>query len=187
MTDKKNEESVKTSPEKSATVKNEKKRETAPKGEPGASNAGAAEGVAADGCKVSVNYKGTFPDGTIFDSSEGKEPLQFTLGAKQVVPGFENAIKGMKVGEKKDVVLEPKEAYGDHDAKLVQEVPKEVLEKAGITPEKGLMLALQHPHMPGVQLPAQILEVKESTVTMDLNHPMAGKTLHFTIELVKVE
>jgi peptidylprolyl isomerase len=144
-------------------------------------------GVAGDGSKVTVHYTGTFADGTVFDSSEGREPLPFTIGGRQVVRGFEQAVSGMKVGEKKKVTLAPKDAYGDRNPQMVQEVPIEAVTKAGITPEKGMMLVLSHPQQPGMQLPAQIVDVTEKTVKIDLNHPLAGKELCFKIELVNVE
>jgi FKBP-type peptidyl-prolyl cis-trans isomerase 2 len=143
--------------------------------------------VAEKGKKVTVHYKGTLEDGSVFDSSEGKDPISFEIGGKQVVPGFENAVEGMKVGEKKSVTLEPKDAYGDPNPQLKQEVPMDALKQSGITPEEGMVLGIQHPQMPGQQLPAKIVEVKEETVLMDLNHPLAGKKLTFDVELVSVE
>lgn len=143
--------------------------------------------VAEEGKKVKVNYKGTLEDGSVFDSSEGKDPIEFEIGGKQVVPGFENAVKGMKVGEKKSVTLEPKDAYGDQNPQLIQDVPMDALKQSGIKPEVGMVLGIQHPKMPGQQLPAKIMEVGKETVKMDLNHPLAGKTLTFNVELLSVE
>ncbi len=144
-------------------------------------------GAAADGMTVKVHYKGTLKDGSVFDSSEGREPIAFKLGEHQVVPGFENAVSGMKVGEKKTVTLASKDAYGDHNPKMIQEVPLEAVKKAGITPEPGMVLGLQHPQQPGMQLPAKVVEVAGDKVKLDLNHPLAGKELTFELELVSAE
>jgi len=144
-------------------------------------------GTAADGMTVTVHYKGTLKDGSVFDSSEGRDPLQFKLGEHQVVPGFENAVSGMKVGEKKTVTLASKDAYGDHNPQMVQEVPLESITKAGITPEVGMVLSLQHPQQPGMQLPAKIVAIEGEKVKLDLNHPLAGEDLKFEIELVSAK
>ncbi len=146
-----------------------------------------AEKTAKDGSKVKVHYKGTLEDGNVFDSSEGKDPIQFELGKKMVVPGFEAAITGMKVGEKKTVTLEPKDAYGDPNPQMMQEVPLEAVKQAGIEPKEGMVLGLSHPQAPGQQMPARVLEVGKDTVKLDLNHPLAGKKLTFEVELVDVE
>lgn len=141
---------------------------------------------AENGKKVSVHYKGTFEDGQVFDSSEGRDPLTFELGGKQVVPGFENAIVGMEEGEKKSVTLEPKDAYGDPRPELVQEVPKQALGEMADKIEVGMVLGMQHPQSPQ-PIPAKVVEIKDDTVKLDINHPLAGKKLKFDIELVKVE
>jgi len=140
-------------------------------------------GKAADGDTVKVHYKGTFDDGEVFDSSEGKDPLEFVVGAHQVIPGFEQAIAGMKPGEKKSIKIEAKDAYGDPREELQQKVPREALGE--ITPEEGMMLSLQHPQMPQ-PMPAKVVKVSEKEVTLDLNHPLAGKRLNFELELVEV-
>jgi len=142
---------------------------------------------AKDGDKVLVHYTGTFSDGKVFDSSAGREPLPFTLGAHQVVPGFENAVRGMKAGEKKKVTIPSKEAYGDHNPKLIQEVPIDAVKASGITPQKGMVLGLTHPMQPGQQIPAMIVDVTETAVKLDLNHPLAGKDLTFEVELIKID
>ena len=142
---------------------------------------------ASEGSHVKVHYKGTLSDGSVFDASEGREPLAFTLGARQVVAGFEAAVKGMKVGEKKTVTLSPIEAYGDHDESMVKKVPRKTLLDAGIEPEVGIVLGLGDPEDEHVHIPARIVEVTSTTVTIDLNHSLAGKPLTFEIELVSVE
>jgi peptidylprolyl isomerase len=147
----------------------------------------AAKDVAADGMTVKVHYKGSLENGEVFDTSEGKDPIQFELGAKAVVPGFENAIRGMKVGEKKSVTLSKDEAYGDTRPELVQDVPMEQVKQAGIEPKQGMVLGLTHPQNPQMQMPAKVVEVGKDTVKLDMNHPLAGKTLKFDLELVAAE
>ena len=149
--------------------------------------AGVATRVATDGHIVKVHYKGTLKDGTVFDSSEGRDPISFTLGGHQVVPGFEDAVRGMRVGEKKSVTVPPAQAYGDQNQQLFQKVPLAALKESGITPEKGMVLGLRHPQRPEMQIPATIISVDEEFVIIDLNHPLAGKELTFEVELVSVE
>ncbi len=146
-----------------------------------------AEKVAEAGTTVKVHYKGTLEDGEVFDSSEGKDPIQFEVGKQQVVPGFEKAVEGMKVGEKKEITLQPAEAYGEPKEELVQEVPMDAMKQSNITPEVGMVLGITHPQAPGQQMPAKVVEVGEETVKLDLNHPLAGKALTFELELVSVE
>ncbi|MEA3429922.1 MAG: peptidylprolyl isomerase [Nanoarchaeota archaeon] len=139
-----------------------------------------------EGDKVKVDYEGKFDDGTVFDSSthgDHSHPLEFEIGAKQVIPGFEEAIKSMEIGEEKEVVLESKDAYGDVNPELHKKLPREMLPKDQ-EPKVGMMLAMQGPD--GQQFPAKIVEVDEKEITVDLNHPLAGKTLHFKLKLVGV-
>jgi FKBP-type peptidyl-prolyl cis-trans isomerase 2 len=134
-----------------------------------------------NGNTVKVHYTGTFEDGQVFDSSvERNEPITFTVGGKQVIPGFENAIIGMGIGENKKVTLMPEEAYGTIVNEMIQEVPKEFVpttvtvgEMLTTTTEEGSFNVL-------------VTEVKEDTVILDGNHPMAGKTLVFELELVEI-
>ncbi|MEK7678906.1 MAG: peptidylprolyl isomerase, partial [Deltaproteobacteria bacterium] len=126
------------------------------------------------GQHVHVHYTGTFEDGTVFDSSEGREPLEFTLGTGQVVPGFDNAVEGMNIGDKKKVTLKPSEAYGDRDETLKREFPRTALPPTP-EPKEGMMLGLSLPT--GQQVPAKITKVETDNITIDLNHPLAGKTL----------
>ena len=134
------------------------------------------------GDKIKVEYTGTLEDGTVFDSSEkhGK-PLEFEVGAGQIIKGFDEAVTGMKKGEEKEITLEPKDAYGDPNPALVKKVPKEQLPKEP-EPKKGMMLALATPD--GKQFPAMIKEVDEKEVSIDLNHPLAGKKLKFKIKII---
>ena len=136
--------------------------------------------------KAHVHYKGTFDDGTVFDSSEGREPLVFELGKNQVIPGFEKAVEGMKEGEKKKITIKPEEAYGEPREELIQEIPKAMLGDMADKVKEGMILGVNHPASPQ-PIPAKVIKIGEETVTLDMNHPLAGKTLHFELELVKLE
>lgn len=140
--------------------------------------------VLKQGDKVKVEYEGKLEDGAVFDSSERHgQPLEFEIGAKQVLPGFEDNVKKMKKGEEKEIKLNAEEAYGERNPQLVQKVPKEKLPE-GVEPKSGMMLALNSPD--GRQMPAVVTSVTESDITIDLNHPLAGKNLIFDIKLVDV-
>tara|TARA_Y100000310_G_scaffold334233_1_gene413570 strand:+ start:101675 stop:102109 length:435 start_codon:yes stop_codon:yes gene_type:complete len=136
------------------------------------------------GDKIKVDYTGTLDDGSEFDSSKkhGK-PLEFEVGAKQVIKGFDEAVVGMEKDEEKDVTLPPTEAYGEPNAKMVQEVPAAKLPQDKEL-KVGMMLLVTLPN--GGKLPAKIIEVNKETVKLDLNHLMAGKTLHFKIKIVEI-
>tara|TARA_Y100000310_G_C20396203_1_gene675222 strand:+ start:47 stop:514 length:468 start_codon:yes stop_codon:yes gene_type:complete len=139
-----------------------------------------------NGDKVSVEYEGKLETGEVFDSSkhDGHDhPITFEVGAKQVVPGFEKAVVGMKKGESKEFTLKPEEAYGQPNPELVKKFPKKNLPE-GQEPQAGQMIALGTPD--GKQIPATIKEVGEEDLTLDLNHPLAGKTLNFSIKVVGV-
>src|SRR3989338_703250 len=139
--------------------------------------------MAKDGDTVKVHYTGTFDDGTVFDSSEKHgSPLEFKLGAQQVIKGFENAIRGMKKGQEKAIKITHEEGYGHPKPELVQKVPREQLPPTP-EPKEGMMLAVKLPN--GYQMPARISGVTDKEVTIDLNHPLAGKTLNFKIKLVE--
>ncbi|MFW6014796.1 MAG: FKBP-type peptidyl-prolyl cis-trans isomerase [Candidatus Nanoarchaeia archaeon] len=136
------------------------------------------------GNKVKVHYKGTLDDGTQFDSSEGKEPLEFVVGQNKVIPGFENSIEGMEEGEEKEFKLTPEQAYGERNEQLVQEIPKsQVPENMEI--KEGQMLMLKAPN--GQNIPAKVVEDKGESFMLDINHPLAGKNLNFSVKLDKVE
>jgi FKBP-type peptidyl-prolyl cis-trans isomerase 2 len=135
------------------------------------------------GDKVKVDYTGKFDDGTVFDTSEGKQPLEFELGSGMIIKGFDNAVVGMNQGEEKNIELQPAEAYGDHNPALVKKIPRERLPQ-NHEPKPGMFLALKTPD--GKQFPAKITEVTDKEVTIDLNHPLAGKKLNFAIKLVSI-
>ncbi len=140
-------------------------------------------GGAKNGDIVRVHYTGTLSDGTVFDSSAGKEPLEFTMGKEQMIPGFEKAVFGMKVGEKKTVTIRSDEAYGPRQEDMVFEVGRDRL-APDVDPKVGDQLVMQS--MDGNVFPVTILEVTETTVKLDANHRLAGKDLTFEIELVKI-
>jgi FKBP-type peptidyl-prolyl cis-trans isomerase 2 len=135
-----------------------------------------------NGSSVSVNYTGRLEDGTIFDTSlhEGRTPLTATLGQGQLIPGFENGLMGMAVGEKKTIEIEPTQAYGEVNEGMIQEVPlNQVPEGAKV----GDMLQGQNEYG---QFQVSVKEVKENSVILDMNHPLAGKKLIFDLEVVSI-
>lgn len=136
--------------------------------------------------KVTIEYEGRFDnkDGEIFDSSEGKPPLTFVSGVGMVVPGFDNAVMGMEKGEEKEVTLTPDQAYGEYKDEMKQKIPRKALPPEQV-PEKGMMLGIATPQ--GQQIPAKIIEVDDEDITVDINHPLAGKTLFFKIKLIDYE
>jgi FKBP-type peptidyl-prolyl cis-trans isomerase 2 len=133
--------------------------------------------------KVRVHYKGTLSNGDVFDSSEGRDPLEFTLGTGQVISGFDDGIKGMAVNDSKVLNIPYSEAYGDIREELIQEVPKSQLPE-DIEPAIGLQLMSSTPD--GQQIPLVVTEVKEESIVVDANHPLAGKDLTFEITLVGI-
>jgi len=141
--------------------------------------------VAKNGDTVLVNYTGKLADGTVFDSSVGREPFEFTLGAGQAIYGFDNAIIGMKVGEKKTVTILVDEAYGPYLDEMVIEVSRDRL-PSNMEPKVGQKVLMSGPN--GNTIQVTITKVTDNTtVTLDANHPLAGKDLTFDIELVKIQ
>ena len=134
------------------------------------------------GDTVRVHYRGTLDDGSEFDSSEGRDPLEFTVGSGQVIPGFDAAVDGRSAGDSVKVTIPAAEAYGEHNPDAVQEVPRAMF--GDDVPQVGWMVELAAPD--GQRIPATIAEVGPETVTLDFNHPMAGKDLTFEIELVEL-
>lgn len=139
---------------------------------------------AKSGDTVRIHYTGKLSDGTEFDSSSGREPLEFALGAGQVIPGFDNAVDGMTVGENKTVTIPPEDAYGEKHEQLIQDVPKTALPDE-INPEVGMRLQSQTPD--GRTLHLVVTDVEEDKITVDGNHPLAGQDLTFDIELVEID
>ncbi len=136
-----------------------------------------------NGDKIKVEYTGTLEDGTVFDTSEGREPLEFEAGSGQVIKGFDDAVIGMEAGEEKKVELPPSEAYGEYDPNLIKKIPLDKL-PPGETPKPGMVLELRTSD--GIGFPARITEVAEKEITVDLNHPLAGKNLIFQIKVVDI-
>lgn len=138
--------------------------------------------VVEKGNKIKVDYTGSFENGEIFDASEKHgQPLEFTAGEGMVVPGFDNAVIGMNVGEEKEITIKPIEAYGEKNPQAIQKVPKD---KFPVEAQVGMMIGVPLPN--GQQLPATITEITETDVTIDMNHPLAGKTLIFKIKVVEI-
>ncbi|MFH0701292.1 MAG: peptidylprolyl isomerase [Candidatus Woesearchaeota archaeon] len=135
------------------------------------------------GDKVTVHYTGKLSDGNMFDTSQGRAPLTFTAGAGQVIPGFDKAVDGMKVKDKKTFVIPAAEAYGPVIKELVLEIPRDKLPPQP-DPQVGMQLMMKGPQ--GQQIPAQIVKVEPGKVTIDINHPLAGKDLHFDIEIMGI-
>ncbi len=144
---------------------------------------GCSAAQAKNGDTVQVQYTGKLADGTVFDTSVGRQPLEFKLGTGQLIPGFEKAVLGMKVGEKKTVTISANEAYGPRRDDMIVEVPREKL-PSGMTPKVGQYLQMERPD--GGTMVVTITNVGDKTVTIDANHPLAGKDLTFEIELVKI-
>jgi len=140
---------------------------------------------AALGDTVTVHYTATLPDGSVVDSSRGREPIRITLGGGQVIPGFEEALVGMSAGESKTVCVPPAKGYGDRAEELVFEVPRSSY-PAGVQPEVGQRLQMTFEEG-GHPLDAVVTAVTESTVTLDANHRMAGRDLVFDLLLVGIE
>ena len=135
------------------------------------------------GNTVKVHYTGTFDDGTQFDTSVGAEPLEVTIGKGEVIPGFERGLEGMGVGDKKTVHLSAEEAYGEHRPELVQEVDRtEIPEEIELA--VGVQLQANGPD--GNNYVLAVTEVNDATITVDGNHPLAGKALHFELDLVDI-
>ena len=144
------------------------------------------ENTVSNNMVASVHYKGTLPEnGEIFDSSEGREPLTFLVGHKQMIPGFEEEIMGAKVGDTREFTLSSDRAYGDRDNDAVMEIPREQfaqLEQEA-TLETGMQLVAQMPHGPS---PFTITSLTDDTVTADFNHALAGQSLTFSVEIVEL-
>ncbi len=138
---------------------------------------------AKSGDTVRIHYTGTLDDGTEFDSSAGRDPLEFALGGGQVIPGFDSAVDGMTVGESKSVTIPPEQAYGERHEQLVQEVPKSALPDE-IEPAVGMQLQSRSPE--GQVMNLVITDVADDSITVDGNHPLAGQALTFAIELVEI-
>lgn len=139
--------------------------------------------AASNGDKVQIHYTGRLGDGTVFDSSEGRDPLEFTIGAGQVIAGFDAAVSGMEAGERKTVTIEHAQAYGPRRKELVVEVPRDDLPD-GLDPEVGQQLQMSTKD--GNTFPVTVAETREDALLIDANHPLAGQDLTFDLHLVTV-
>jgi peptidylprolyl isomerase len=139
------------------------------------------ERVVAAGDQIRVNYVGRFADGSVFDSSEGREPLEFTVGAEQVITGFDQAVIGLKQGESCQVVVAPEDGYGTHLPEMVAEVERQLIpDHEQLVLGSMLEVSLED----GQSLEVQVVELSDVAVVLDGNHPLAGKELHFEIEML---
>ncbi len=132
---------------------------------------------------VSVHYNGTLENGEVFDSSQGRRPLEVRMGAGQVIEGFERELFGMSLNEKKTFTLDPEEAYGQRDDKLRHDFSRSEV-PSHMNLEVGMTIGLQTNQ--GRQVPAQVVHLDDETVTVDLNHPLAGESLTFEVEVVGI-
>lgn len=135
------------------------------------------------GDTLSIHYTGTLADGAIFDSSEGRDPLSFELGSGQIIAGLDAALDGMSVGEKKTVTIPADQAYGPHHPEAIQNVPRDAI-PADIPLDLGTELQVQTPD--GQTMGVTVTAVTDEEVTLDANHPLAGKDLTFAVELVSI-
>lgn len=133
---------------------------------------------------VRVHYTGKLTDGRVFDSSLEREPLEFTMGKGQLIPGFEKGVLDMKVNEKKTVNIPVAEAYGEPRPELIQEVSKDQLPEE-IKPEVGMGLVSKSPD--GQEMNLVVKEVKEESIVVDANHPLAGEDLIFDLEVIEIK
>lgn len=137
------------------------------------------------GDTVAIHYTGTLADGSTFDSSDGRDPLEFVVGSGQIIPGLDKALPGMDVGDKKVVEIPCAEAYGEANPANRQAIPREQI-PADIPLEMGLTLQMQSPDGQHV-MPVTVVELSDTEVTLDANHALAGKDLTFAIEVMSVK
>jgi FKBP-type peptidyl-prolyl cis-trans isomerase 2 len=140
-----------------------------------------------NGDTISLDYEGKLEDGTVFDSSkhgDHSHPLTFQIGSKMVIPGFEKEVLGMKLGEEKTFIINPEDGYGEAKEELKRKIPKNALPKEQ-EPEVGMIMVLAAPT--GEQFPAKICEINEDNIVIDLNHPLAGKKLIFSIKILEIK
>lgn len=139
--------------------------------------------AAENGDKVRVHYTGTLKDGTVFDTSHEGDPIEFAIGSKMVISGFEDAVVGMEPGDTKNFTVPSTDAYGEHDPRLVQEVPRTELPPE-LEPSPGMRLTASG--QDGREIALVITDVSDNAVRLDANHPLAGEDLNFEIQLVEV-
>jgi peptidylprolyl isomerase len=132
---------------------------------------------------VQIQYTGTFDNGEIFDSNVGQEPLEFEVGSGAIISGLSNGVIGMKLDDAKDITILPADAYGDYNDAFILNVPLPEMQ-ANFDPEPGMMISIQMEN--GSLVPARITDVSGDNVRLDLNHPLAGKTLHFNVKILAI-
>jgi FKBP-type peptidyl-prolyl cis-trans isomerase 2 len=148
-----------------------------------AEDAKSAAAPAATGKKFFIEYTLVLDDGSTADSNVGSDPLSFTQGANEILPALETALVGLKVNDTKKITITPKDGYGDVDPKAVKEVPLDEIPEAA----RKVDAVLIGVDAEGNQRPVRVLKVGEKTATLDLNHPLAGRTLTFDVKVVKIE
>jgi len=131
---------------------------------------------------IIIHYTGKFDDGEVFDSSTGRDPLEFQVGAGMVIPGLEKQVLGMKINEEKNIVIEPEDAYGEYNENLLHAFPR--AEAGSFQPQVGMRLSVQLGD--GSYRPAMVKEFNDDQIVLDLNHPLAGKRLNFHITLLEI-
>lgn len=136
-----------------------------------------------NGDTVKVHYRGTLADGSEFDSSEGRDPLQFVMGRKMLIPGFEKAVMGLEVGDKTTVTIPPEDAYGEREEEQIIPLPLDQVPD-DMDPEVGMVVQLQT--NTGAMIDAVVKEITEDKMMLDTNHPLAGEALTFEIEVVEI-
>ena len=137
-----------------------------------------------EGYHVKVEYTGTLEDGTLFDSTDEQgSPLEFQVGASQVIEGFEKAIVAMELNEEKEITLKPEDAYGDRKDDMVRDIPKENMPADEL--EEGMTLMATLPT--GMQVPVTVVKITDDNVKIDMNHPLAGKALNFKLKVVEIK
>lgn len=140
--------------------------------------------TAQKGKTVKVHYKGTLENGDVFDSSIGRSPLEFTVGAGQMIKGFDDGVKGMKVGDKRTLKLPPEMGYGERNEDLIFSLSKESLPK-GYAPELGDHLQMKTNY--GGTITVKVFSIQENELTLDANHDLAGETLTFEVEMIEIK
>ena len=135
------------------------------------------------GDKLRIHYTGRLDDGTVFDHSEGKEPLEFIAGSGEIIPGLDEGVIGMAVGETREVTIPPENAYGPRDEDRIQSVPRDAIPDH-IPTEPGTQLSVQT--QDGQTIPVVVANTTEDHVELDANHPLAGRTLTFDVTLVEI-
>lgn len=135
------------------------------------------------GNTIKIHYNGRLTDGTTFDSSEGRTPLEFTVGSGSVIKGFDDGVQGMSIGEKKTIEIPFLQAYGPEDPSMIIEFPSDRLPE-DLKPEIGMQLNMNNAE--GQQFPVVITEITDENIILNANHPLAGKDLIFDLELVEI-